>query len=353
MGNFALHAFEARFIDAWAPTLWCDSHVVLAVSGGADSVAMLRAALAIKDRHGGDGRLLVAHLNHGLRSAESEADAIWLKSLCQSLNVPIEVGAADIASLVERDGDGWETAARRARYEFLRQTAEQFGARFVAVAHTADDQVETVLHRILRGTGIAGLAGMYRARPLSSSVALIRPMLEVRRQDVLDYLNAIGQPFRTDSTNEDLRFTRNRLRHELLPVLRRHFNADLDAAILRLAAQAAETQHQIDFTAAQVSAACVTLEPIADRNPNTIRGAVAVRIDCEHLGSQSEPIVREVCKMAWMQAGWPLQAMGFDEWQQLAVLVRGNGQSHAICLPSGVRAHRTNGVLELRMIGLS
>jgi tRNA(Ile)-lysidine synthase len=345
------HRFEVCFEDAWPALSWCNTHVVLAVSGGADSVAMLRAAVTVKERRGGEGRLFAAHLNHGMRGDEADADAAWLKALCAKLGIPIEVGTSDVAAIADRECDGWEAAARAARYDFLRRTAEGLGARFVAVAHTADDQVETVLHRIIRGTGIAGLAGMHSVRPLSPSVALVRPMLAMRRHDLLDYLKALGQEYRIDATNEDRRFTRNRLRHELLPALREYYNADVDAAVLRLSAQAGESQQHIEAAATQLASDCVVWD-VAGQFANGVRRVAEVRIDCQRLANQPELIVREICKIAWTEAGWPLQAMGFDEWQQLAAQVRDDSDSPAVCLPGGVRAQRAGQQLVLRRTGL-
>jgi tRNA(Ile)-lysidine synthase len=246
------------------------------------------------------------------------------------LNVPLEVGRADVAQLAASQGDGFEAAARSARYEFLRQTAERLGARFVATAHTADDQVETVLHRILRGTGLAGLVGIPAHRPLSRSVTVIRPLLAVRRQQVLEYLNAIGQDYRTDTSNFDPRFTRNRLRNELLPLLRDQYNAEVDAALLRLAAQADETKQLIGDLAVRLAHQCV--EPIHDSQ--------AIRIDCRALAAQPDLIVREVLKIAWDHARGPRQDMGLDEWQQLANLAKAHRDVPAVNLPGNIRARR-------------
>ncbi len=312
---------------------------------------MLRAALAIKQRCGGNGRLYVAHLNHGLRGEESDADAEWLKMLCGKLGVPLEIGKTDVSAIADRQGDGWEAAARNARYDFLRHSAEQLGARFVAVAHTVDDQVETVLHRILRGTGISGLRGIPAARPLSASVSIVRPLLAMRRSEALDYLTAIDQDFRNDVSNADLRWTRNRLRHELLPALRQYFNADVDSALLRLAAQAAESQDLIVGAAAKLADECVTQEFAPAQGAEDGRRTFGVRIDVRQLAEQPALIVREVCKAAWHEAGWPMQAMGFDQWQQLAEIVRGDLSLAPLNLPGDVRAHREGSILILHKGG--
>jgi tRNA(Ile)-lysidine synthase len=320
---------EPALADAWPVDQWRDSHVVVGISGGADSVALLRAILATKARARGRGEVFAAHLHHGFRGVEADADQAWLERLCAQLGAQLTVGRADLMAALTNGGNGWEAAARAARYDFLLHSAERIGARFVAVAHTADDQVETVLHRVVRGTGLAGLAGMPKFRPLSASVTLVRPLLEVWRTAVLEYLSAIGQDYRVDLSNLDPRFTRNRLRHELLPLLRKSFNREVDAAILRLSIQAGEAQRLTAKIAAALAERCVAIDAES-----------RVRINRQMLSNLPPLVVREVFKLAWTAAGWPQQAMGFDQWQQLADLVLGESDCPAIQLPGGVRAAR-------------
>ena len=331
------HELERRLAENWPVREWSDTHVVLGVSGGADSVALLRAMAALRERHVGRGKLYVAHLNHGLRGDAADADEGWLRSLCERLRLALDVEKMEISAIAAQQGDGWEAAARSVRYEFLQTVAERAGARFVATAHTANDQVETVLHRILRGTGIEGLAGMVKARALTHGVVLVRPMLNLKRHDVLEYLTAIGQDYRTDATNQDTQWTRNRLRHELLPQLRERYNQQVDAALLRLAAQASEAQHVVAGLAAMLTERCVD----AKFSP--------VKVDCEVLEGQPTIVVREVFKFAWRQAGWPEQSMGFEEWQQLAVLATAAG-SQTLNLPGGIRAKRKGQLIVLEVL---
>ncbi len=326
---------EAAFLEAWPADQWRDLHVVLGVSGGADSVAMLRAAVAAKQRAGGAGRIYVAHLNHGIRPVEAAEDAAWVEQLSQTLGVPWEVGAADVPALAENRGDGLEAAARDARHTFFRQTAERLGARFVAVAHTADDQAETLLHRIVRGTGLAGLAGMPVVRQLSPTTMLVRPLLGVRRREILRYLTEIGQDYRVDATNADRRFTRNRLRNELLPQLRSDFNSDVDSALVRLAQQASETNQFITAVAEQLVERAIVIS------------AGQLRIDCQQLAVQPPLLVREACRLAWSAVGWPLQNMGFDQWQQLHSLIASTATFGSLNLPHGIRAERRGDSVEI------
>jgi tRNA(Ile)-lysidine synthase len=349
-----LEAVESHVAAAWPTTSWRDVHVLAAVSAGPDSVALLRTLWAWKQRDGGRGTLYVAHLNHQSRGGESDADQAWLDELCHTLGTPLQAGRADVAALATQQGDGWEAAARQARYDFLCRTAECVGARWVAVAHTADDQIETVLHRLLRGTGLAGLGGMRRVRPLSPTVTLVRPLLGVRRDEVLRYLESIGQDYRQDSTNSDLRFTRNRLRHELLPELRAQYNTKIDEALARLAQQAGEAQQVVSWLVDDLVDECVQVQPQPQQTASLVDQCFAqsspagkVRIDCGPLVGQPSLLVREVCKAAWSMANWPLQAMGFDEWQQVAELVQ-RADAPTINLPGGLHARRHDGVVEIQ-----
>jgi len=300
----ALHLFERHLETAWPPAQWQDLSVILAVSGGADSVALLRAMQAIKTT--GPGRLRVAHFNHRLRGDESDADEQFVSQLCQKMSLELFVGYPETTEL-QGAGDGLEAAARAARYEFLQQAAEQIGARYLVTAHTADDQVETILHHVLRGTGLAGLAGMPRARPLGPAVTLLRPLVEVRRKDVLDYLESLGQPFRQDTTNSNRQYMRNRIRHELLPMLERDYAPGVGESLLRLGALADDAQRFIESAAEELLERGL-LEQSARR----------VALDCRKLLGSDRHIVREALLAVWRRQGWPLQAMGFAQWNLLA-----------------------------------
>lgn len=344
--------FERGLVAAWNPREWCDAHTVLAVSGGADSVALLRAMAALKAKSGGKGLLVVAHLDHQLRD-EAKADADWLARLCLRLGLPLEIGFADVPAHAAEQGDGLESAGRSSRYEFLRQTAERLGARFVVTGHTADDQAETVLHRIVRGTGLAGLAGMPSRRRLAESVTLVRPMLSMTRSEVLGYLAVLGQDYRTDESNLDTAFTRNRVRHQLLPELREYFNPEVGAALVRLSAQASETQQMLEILAARLAPECVAVGR-GHSTHGACRDEVSnagIQIECVLLGEQPEVLIREVCKLAWREAGWPMQAMGFREWQLLSQMVI--GQHWTANLPGNVRARRQGDRLLLERGSLS
>ena len=192
--------------------------VVVAVSGGGDSVGLLRLLNELRDAC--FLRLSVAHLDHGTRGDAGRADAAFVAELAGSLGLMFDPGHWSPS----REGH-FEADARAARYAWLVEVAKRRDAAFVAVGHTRDDQAETILHRILRGTGPKGLSGMPRKRALGDGVSLIRPLLDVSRDEVARfYLAAIGQPFREDATNADLGRTRSRIRHDLLPKLAAEYN---------------------------------------------------------------------------------------------------------------------------------
>jgi tRNA(Ile)-lysidine synthase len=316
----SLQPVETKLAAAWPPADWQEVTTLLAVSGGADSVALMRAMRALKTR--GEGHLCVAHFNHHLRGDQSAADEAFVVELCRRLGLPCEVGHAGTGQVAPEGGDGLEAAARAARYEFLQHAAARLGARYVVTAHTADDQVETILHRILRGTGIGGLGGIQRVRALGPAATLIRPLLGFRREELVAYLDDLGQPYRVDSSNQDTRLTRNRIRHELLPLLAREFNPGVVDALLRLGRLASEAQAVIEAVVEDLCQRCVVCQ-----------GPQAVEIDAAGLADQPRYLIRELLMATWRRQDWPMQAMGFTQWGLLAEMISGCG---AICveLPS-------------------
>lgn len=312
-------SLERSLAASWPPAEWCDLTVLVAVSGGPDSVALLRAMAAVKTEAGGAGRLIVAHLNHHLR-AEADDDAQFVAQLAQQLELPLQHGDAEVANLASRRGDGIEAAAREARYGFFQTTAQQCGARYVATAHTADDQIETVLLNIFRGTGLAGLAGMPRARELGPAVSLIRPLLMVRREEVLKYLDEIGQRYRVDSSNTCYDFARNRLRHELLPLVREKYNPEIESALERLSQLARDAQQLIERLAEELLDRC---------GPTRFTTADLIRLNVVPLAGVDRHLLREMFVALWRRMNWPLQNMGFARWDCLAEMALSGSKSNA------------------------
>jgi tRNA(Ile)-lysidine synthase len=215
----------------------------VAVSGGADSVAPLRALVELRDEFG--CVLSVVHLHHGLRAADADADAAFVEQLAADLDLDFHIYRRDISALAAREKLSIEAAGRRARIEFFAGLQCQRLVDKVATAHTANDQAETVLLKLLRGAGTRGLAAIY-PHSVQSGATLIRPLLDTTRAEVETYLRELNQPWREDATNLSPEFLRNRVRHELIPILSREFNPAVIEALGNTAEIAREEQNYWD-----------------------------------------------------------------------------------------------------------
>ena len=215
------------------------SRIIVALSGGPDSTAL---TVGLTELLGGRDQIVAAHFNHRTRGEESDADEQFVRKLCDEIGTPLRAGSASEASEGMSEND-----ARNLRYRFLQDIADELGIPYVAVAHTADDQAETVLLRIARGTGMRGLAAMPYARPIAdgSGVSVIRPMLDVTRAEVAQFLNERGIVPRHDASNDDVRYARNRIRHHVMPALA-EINPAIVQALTRLARIAREHNDYID-----------------------------------------------------------------------------------------------------------
>jgi tRNA(Ile)-lysidine synthase len=237
-GNLS-EEMKRRFAKILGDSEWFRPGIKLAaaVSGGADSVALLTLLAAVRAELG--IVLSAVHFNHRLRGKASDADEKFVAALAEKFGLTLHIGRADVAAQAKRDRANLEEAARRARYAFFEKIVRQQIVDAIATAHTLDDQAETVLAHILRGTGIAGLSGIHR---VAGSVR--RPLLDFRRAELRAYLRARKRSWREDATNRDTNRTRARMRKSLLPLLVREFNP---AAIEHLAALAERAHEQASF----------------------------------------------------------------------------------------------------------
>lgn len=329
------HPLEQQLAEAWPRGIAGGERVLIAVSGGPDSIALLRAMARLSPSAA--QHQAIAHFNHGWRGEASDADERFVIDVGKSLGLACHVGRQ--VGTNPSMPDGLEAAARDARYAFLTATAERLGARYVVTAHTADDQAETILHHILRGTSISGLAGMARFRLLSPAVTLVRPLLEVHREKVLDYLQVLGQDSREDVTNADRTLMRNRIRHELLPLLARDYAPGVIESLLRLGQVATQVQAMIGPLAAEL----LELATVSRTDGRLV-------LNCNLLREKPMHLVRELLVAVWRQQHWRRQAMGLREWQRLAELaLSAHDDGTVIMLPGAVRAERSGSTLSLAL----
>jgi len=238
--------------------------LLVAVSGGPDSVCLLHILAKLQEELG--TRLYVAHLNHQLRGAESEADAQYVSDLARHLDIPATIEQRDVKGYQARTHISLEEAAREVRYTFLAQAARSMGADRVAVGHTIDDHIETILMHLIRGTGTRGLRGLQpyaEWKSKTDSLTIIRPLLQVSREETAGYCHRHDLKPRIDASNLSLSPLRNRIRHQLLPLLR-SYNPRVDEALLRTARIASDDLAFLDKEIARV------WDEIAQERENTI-----------------------------------------------------------------------------------
>lgn len=303
-------------------------HALLAVSGGADSTAMAVAMADLRKRL--SVRLTIAHLNHGLRGRESAGDAEAVAALAKRLALPFVDGKSDVARLARREGVSIEMAARRARYAFFMKTARAVNSDVVLTAHTADDQVETMLLHLVRGTGMQGLAGI----PYQSSVqglVIARPLLDVTRKRVLTYLRRRRVAWREDSTNCELDFLRNRVRHEVLPLLEARLNPGARASLLRLAAILRRENEWLESVANDGLAKCLD----------------GKALDGTALRQEPVALQRRIVRQWLALRGVETSTIGVDEIDRLAAMAGASHGTQRMDLAGGWQARRTYGRTEL------
>ena len=291
-------------------------HLLIALSGGADSVAL--ACLLARSREECALRLTAAHLNHGIRGADADADAALCRKLCAKLGIELIEGRADVPRIARDSAQGLEAAARKARYRFLREVRLRCGADRIALAHHLDDQAETVLMHLLRGAGPEGVCGMARV-----SGDLYRPLLEVRKSALVQYLEATGISWREDATNAVADNPRNALRLNVLPEIEKSYPSAAEA-IARYA------------RIARIESDCIGRQTDAFMESRAHRGPYGWRIEA---ANAEEAVLRRCIRRI---CGSDLPAQRLDAAVSLWQLSRGRAE-----LGGGWTAERTNGALYL------
>lgn len=309
------------------PQNWRDFSVIIAVSGGPDSVALLRIVdylrkqIQTSDEQRINNRVIVAHFNHQMRGAESDLDQDFVEGLSQQMGYQFRFRKGKTAKTASED------SLRRDRFRFFKELAEETGTRLIALGHTADDQAETVLFRILRGSGISGLKGIRPMRQLSENTTIVRPLLTIWKQEVLALLDELQQEYRCDHSNFESGYTRNYLRNCLLPELQQRFSGDIRKSLLRLSRQAAETLDYLDLQ-------CQPLFGLVKE-----RSQDHLHLDTARISEAPPILIRHFLRILWQRQDWPEGEMTHQRWEQLADAIA-TGSSFSLNLPGGVICRR-------------
>ncbi|MCX7803653.1 MAG: tRNA lysidine(34) synthetase TilS [Planctomycetota bacterium] len=303
--------------------------VLVALSGGPDSVALLSALKSLAGRRGCGWLLFAAHLNHRLRGRSSDRDERFCRRLCGELDVPFRSEAVDVRRIAGARGISIETAAREARRAFLVRAADGFGCATVAVAHQADDRIETLLFRLCRGTSAGGLSGIEWESPLRTGlrpIRLVRPLLSLFRSDLLEYLREKGRPFRRDATNRDLKIPRNYIRHRIIPALAGRVHPGTRLALWRLAESAGETSGREKRSRLSLFRACAGLG---------LCGELRLPVEAEGYDADDVRDALAVAREVWRVEGPPSS----EDLRRLGALLR-PGPAARLDLPGGLIAER-------------
>lgn len=302
--------------------LKCDDRVIVAVSGGPDSVALLEVLNKLKKKW--HLFLHIAHLNHMLRKDESDNDDAFVKELAKKLKLPITCKSIEVRDFAREAKLSLEEAAREARYNFLLNLARENRAPKIALGHNQDDQAETVLMRFLRGSGLSGLRGIPAKREMDGCI-IIRPLIRVRRSEILNFLSARNLPFRTDSSNLKNLYFRNRVRNTLLPSLEKNFNPNIKTLLVNFAANISE---DFDF-----------LEKMGQSRFKAVRAdspGTEVAIKVKKFFSLHRALQKLVARSAIKELKGNVRRIDYRHWKELEDLLESRPKNSIVDLPGGV-----------------
>ena len=308
--------------------------VAVACSGGADSVALLRVLLDLREELG--VVLLVAHFHHQIRGPEADADKQFVEELADRLHLELRCGSGNVPAHAAAEKISLETAARDLRHQWFAELIRQGKVEKIATAHTLDDQAETVLMRILRGTGARGLAGI---APAHKAKHLVRPLLTTSRLEIEAYLKALGQPWRQDASNLDTSHTRNRVRHTLLPLLERDFNPAIRQTLADLAELA---QAEAEYWSAELSSLLPRLvhegKPSRSGRSSSGESKGVLGLELSSLLRLPLALRRQVIHETATRLGISVE---FKHIQQLTTMAEHEKPGKKVALPGGFWANRT------------
>lgn len=314
--------------------LTAGDRVAIAVSGGADSVALLRILLELRTELG--IVISVAHFHHGIRGAEADADQQFVAELSRQFELPFHCGWGDSPAHAREHGMSLETAARDLRHRWFAKLLAEGKADKIATAHTLDDQAETVLMRVLRGAGVKGLAGI---SPVHTEKRLVRPLLEISRKEIEEYLRGLKQVWREDSSNQELAHTRNRVRHELMPLLEQRFNPGIRQTLADIGELAqAEAEYWESEVNAILPRGLHAGKPSRSGRSNSGSASGIVALDLARMKALPLAMQRQVLHRVACSIGIALE---FKHIQQLTDSIRASKPGRRIVLPGAATATMT------------
>jgi tRNA(Ile)-lysidine synthase len=305
--------------------------VAVAVSGGADSVALLRVLIELRKELG--IVLSVAHFHHGIRGPEADADQRFVEELARQCELELNCGFGDAPAYAAEQKISLETAARELRHRWFAQLIAEKKVDKIATAHTLDDQAETVLMRVIRGAGARGLAGI---APSHAEKSLARPLLQISRTEIEAYLKSLGQPWREDLSNQDLAHTRNRVRRELLPLLEQNFNPSIRHTLAELAEIARGEEEYWEGERSRLMARLVRRgKPSRDGRSNSGEAGHVWSIDLAGFRGLPLALKRQLLLGVVQEMGYSLP---FEHVQELIGLASDGKRGRPSHLPGGLRA---------------
>lgn len=306
-------------------------HLLAAVSGGADSIAMLYILHEIAPENGFE--LTVAHFNHHLRGKAGDDDARFVEAMACRLNLPCVVAGGNVRRRAVNKKISLEMAGRDMRYEFLCRTARRLECDVIATAHTADDQAETMLLKMARGSGLRGLSGISRVAE-RGGVTIIRPVRDVWRRELLSYLRKNQHEWREDISNDDTTFLRNRVRHLILPLIERQLNPKLRQALWRLGDIIEQEDAWLDSLTLPIYRQCLSSD-----HPATL--------NCALLHAWPLAAQRRVLRLWLADAGLAPDSLDYKAAQRVESLLGQGRSGRVIQLPGGYAVHREYSFLRL------
>ncbi len=306
--------------------------VLLAVSGGADSTALLYAMCALRKEGHLPAGMVCAHINHQLRAAQADGDERFVVGQCEKLGLEVATQRVDVNDFARRQGLSIETAARKLRYDCLLEIADNKACRCVATAHQKDDNAETIIQRLARGTGFRGLGGIWpvrtRPRGRSGEIRIARPLLCAGRAEIERYLQELGIKWRRDRTNEDVSYRRNFIRHRLLPELQNACSGDI----------AEELNELSDAARRFYTLVCRAADKLWRQSSR--RSGEEVAFDCGKFSAQPKPVRVELIRRAIGLLGGGEGALTAEHFEKVMKLAENTGSGRRIELPGGFLAQR-------------